>query len=274
MVTSDLFAQEPSNSPTSSAEGSRARTSQSRVLERVSMASAADYGRSSPELWARFDRATSSWRTSELSLLGDSPLFSETLPRSGMTRSGTLYRLRPLTRLIYASASGSSRTMLPTPTAGDANGSGSRNTPTSNANPGVSLTDWARGDGGMGRKMLPTPTATEYGTQNNGTRADGTTFATAGAPSLFTMARRGLLPTPRAAEYKGTGPIGSASHSHRLSRGYLDATMQERSGASGQLSPRFVEWMMGFPDEWTAIDSTAWATLSSRKLRKSSGEPS
>ena len=190
MATSDLFAQEPSSDPTLSAEGSRARISASRVLERVSVASAADYGRNTPELWATFDRATSSWRTSALSLLGGCPLFSETLPRSGMTRSGTLYRLRPLTRLIYASASGSSRTMLP---------------------------------------------------------------------------------TPRAAEYKGTGPIGSASHSHRLSRGYLDATIQDHTGVSGQLSPRFVEWMMGFPDGWTEIDSAAWEMLSSRRSRKCPG---
>lgn len=56
-----------------------------------------------------------------------------------------------------------------------------------------------------------------------------------------------LLPTPRASEWKGTGPLGSKSHLHRVSRGYLDATMQELSGTSGRLNPRFVEWVMGFP---------------------------
>jgi DNA (cytosine-5)-methyltransferase 1 len=41
--------------------------------------------------------------------------------------------------------------MWPTPTAGDANGSGSRNTATSKAHAGISLTDAVLGDGGRGR---------------------------------------------------------------------------------------------------------------------------
>jgi len=45
--------------------------------------------------------------------------------------------------------------MWPTPTAGDAKSSGSRNTATSKARPGVSLTDAARADGGKGRKESP-----------------------------------------------------------------------------------------------------------------------
>lgn len=51
--------------------------------------------------------------------------------------------------------------LLPTPTSSDANGSGSRNTATSNAHAGVSLTDWAREDGGTGR-LLPTPQAQDH----------------------------------------------------------------------------------------------------------------
>ena len=283
MVTFDLFAPAPSSESTSSAADSRARTSALPGAVRVSTASAADYGSSTPDSLASFDRATSSWRTSQLSLDGDSTAFSETLPRSGTMRNGTLYRLPPLVRLIAGIGSGSllptpcesnadrggggesrgpgggrggsggamlppppaasatnrqtryaqggmpltmAAQLLPTPTAGDATGSGSRNTPTSKAHPGVSLTDWALGDGGKGRRMLP---------------------------------------TPRAAEWKGVGPIGSKSHLHRLSRGYLDATMQERSGATGRLNPRFVEWMMGFPPGWTEVDSPASETRSSRK---------
>lgn len=53
------------------------------------------------------------------------------------------------------------RGLIPTPTASDANSSGSRNTATSKAHPGVSLTDWARGDGGTGR-LLPTPQAQDH----------------------------------------------------------------------------------------------------------------
>lgn len=49
---------------------------------------------------------------------------------------------------------------LPTPTAGDAKSSGSRNTPDSKAHPGVSLTDAVTTGNSKGR-MLPTPSAAD-----------------------------------------------------------------------------------------------------------------
>jgi len=45
---------------------------------------------------ASYDPATSSWRTSQRSLLEEWEPFSATFPRSGMTRSGTLFELRTL----------------------------------------------------------------------------------------------------------------------------------------------------------------------------------
>jgi hypothetical protein len=62
-----------------------------------------------------------------------------------------------------------------------------------------------------------------------------------------------MFPTPRAAEWKGVGPIGSKSHKHRLNRDYLDATVQEMEGVTGQLNPEWVEWLMGYPIGWTDL---------------------
>jgi len=48
---------------------------------------------------------------------------------------------------------------------------------------------------------LPTPTANQYGSTNNGKRGDGSTYKTAGTPSLTSMATSGELtmwPTPKA----------------------------------------------------------------------------
>lgn len=59
-----------------------------------------------------------------------------------------------------------------------------------------------------------------------------------------------LVPTPRASEAKGTGPLGSKSHNHMVERGYLNATMQEATGTSGPLSHQFTLEMMGFPTDW------------------------
>lgn len=55
--------------------------------------------------------------------------------------------------------------------------------------------------------LLPTPTASEYGTRNNGKRGDGSVFATAGAPSLSTMARKNQWPTPRSSDGTHGGRI-------------------------------------------------------------------
>jgi hypothetical protein len=99
------------------------------------------------------------------------------------------------------------------PTAGDAKASGSRNTESSNAHSGTSLTDWVRMDGGEGR----------------------------------------LWPTPRESEWKGTGPLGSKSQQHRADRFYLDAIAQERCQLTGSLNPEFVTWLMGFPLGWTEL---------------------
>lgn len=118
--------------------------------------------------------------------------YSGTLPRSGMCVNGRLFALAISERPISEIASGllptpsaatygtnqgggagrvgpirpSLETMarqglLPTPTAGDAKASGSRNTATSKAHPGVSLSDYVRQDGGTGR-LLPTPGFNDY----------------------------------------------------------------------------------------------------------------
>jgi hypothetical protein len=87
------------------------------------------------------------------------------------------------------------RKMRPTPTAGDAKASGSRNLEGSKAHAGVSLTDAVLYGGSTSARakappMWPTPTASPYGSRNNGDPHDGRTeYATKGAPSLDTMAR-------------------------------------------------------------------------------------
>lgn len=78
----------------------------------------------------------------------------------------------------------------------------------------------------------------------------------------------GLLPTPRASEWKGCGPKGSKSHAHWLSHFYLSAIVTD----SGKLNPTFAERMMGFPDGWTGLSASE--IPSSRKSPKSSGTQS
>lgn len=134
--------------------------------------------------------------------------------------------------------------------------------------------------------FLPTPTASSGGYNVGG----GSGRVGKERPSLATMARRGLLPTPLASagqrggrHVDARGREGGPSLSAICHRGLLAtptvAGNYNRAGASdssgdglatqmgGALNPRFLEWMMGLPDDWTA--SAYAATPSSRNKRRS-----
>ena len=82
-------------------------------------------GLSSAESFAEYDPSTSSWRTSQVFLDGDSEMFSETWPPSGTTRNGKAFPRVPLVPRTSGIASGYSpgtepeddKAMWPTPTA-------------------------------------------------------------------------------------------------------------------------------------------------------------
>lgn len=170
-------------------------------------------------------------------------------------------------------SSGMNRTELmqavrfwPTPTAGDAKGSGSRNLPGSKAHAGVSLTDFVRfGNSNTPRRsaMWPTPTATlgpNAGLVTSRKAKEGGTLVEA-------VSARTMWPTPAARDFR-----------YPNLRSY-----EERGGGAkgeqlpnvigGPLSPRWVEWLMGYPDEWTACDVSAMPS-SRRSSKKSAGRSS
>lgn len=117
--------------------------------------------------------------------------------------------------------------------------------------------------------LLPTPSATPYGSSQNegGVNHDR---PSRGTPSLETLAIKGrLLPTPTARDYKGPtvpNPQGNV--------GLPNALGQTRR----VLSPQFVEWMMGWPLNWTCVCGRCEViaceqseTVSSPKQRPSPG---
>lgn len=101
--------------PTASWADSPAKTS-ARWAERLALAAQrAAYGGSLHGSLAKFDHASSSWRTPQSSLDGASETFSGTWPDSGMMRSGTAFQLPTLAVVIDETGLG----LFPTPLASE-----------------------------------------------------------------------------------------------------------------------------------------------------------
>ena len=258
---------------TSSVAASPARTSASPAAASASTAPAPDFGSSSSASFAFFDRASSSWKTSQSCLL-ISDAFLDRWPSSGSMRSGTCsMRQRSVPR---TAASGCS--YLPTPLTSDAK-SGSeaghgRNTPqlrdlaarglwptpTVAGNYNRPYPGKASGTGLAFAVMYPTPTASDF--TSNRSKSPGAQVRM----TLEGMARTGRWPTPMAADAHG----GSRTKRERT----RDEGPDRKPGpnlrdlVAGQLNPTWVEWLMGLPLGWTDVDdehaSVALATASSR----------
>jgi hypothetical protein len=98
----------------------------------------------------------------------------------------------------------------------------------------------------VNQAMFPTPTAA----------------MNMNSPSMQKWAAHRNFATPCNREYRGAG------RSRMERRGEKNGeNLPQQIG--GSLNPTWVEWLMGFPLEWTALKH--WATRSSRKSRKSSG---
>lgn len=116
MMSQPSTASRGKESLTSSAVASLAKTSpapEPPMATKESKENGADYGVRWPASYAKWDAATSSWKTHQCSLLGGWEPFSETWPRWGMMHDGESYPLPPLAPPISESEFG----YLPTPDA-------------------------------------------------------------------------------------------------------------------------------------------------------------
>lgn len=209
-------------------EVSLARTFRSQAGAQELRGRARVFGQSTPVLLARLAPDGSSWRTSQLSLDGDCQLFSQTFPRSGMTRSGTAYRLRPLVPLTGGTGFGS----LPTPSASSY---GSNRSASEGARVRLSLESMAR------KNAWPTPRATDG---DKGGRGDLLAMVRTGKDS-----RRKNWPTPRTSDTNGPGRHGTGGPDPRTA-------VTETHPNNGSLNPTWVEWLMGFPLGWTDLEAS------------------
>lgn len=222
---------------------SRARTS---AVPDSAPASRADADPRSGGRWlasfGRWSPGTSSWRTSAVSLFGDSTSFSERWPTWGSMRNGVAYRREPWAPRTAVTASSS----WPTPNVADPRSSGRHTTTTGVMHPGTTLTDAAR-DLWATPRVSATRTSRKALTQKHWS-----------APSLEQMAElsRGELPrelvseaeltpqacriyspasarpTPVVSDWKGAGPLARRKESDDTL-----ATRAERYFHSGLQDP-------------------------------------
>ena len=252
--------------------------------------SAAGGGRESPAvnqdsglkwqgLLGKYDHATRSWKTAQCSLLEDLEQCLEIWPRWGLMRDGVSYQQQTLVRHISEKESGLLLN-FPTPTVmdstlsckGKAGAKGKHSVQLSHlATSGALITDnhWETQDKlrEMGmlsaaekRQRFPTITATANqlapsmqsryanpifptplatgGTERSGERA--------GTGGLDFMARTNKWPTPTLRDYKGMQGAGAQER-----KGNPTDTLPNVIG--GRLNPTWVEWLMGWPLEWTDL---------------------
>jgi hypothetical protein len=239
-ITPEAIAKAPTRFPnletqvalTLSAAVSPVRTSPTPARARELPASAAVYGKSTPELLARFDPDTSSWRTSQHCFIEGLETFSETFPRSGMMRNGTVFQLPPLVRLTAETASG----LWPSPQTSEAKSDTLNTNNRLEKGKQVMLCHAVR--------MWPTPTSRDW--------KDGSAQSCTNVPANALLGRVvHQWPTPG-----GIRPNDTDQISGRLA-----------NEIGGSLNPTWVEWLMGFPLGWT--DLKASATPSFRRSRKS-----
>jgi hypothetical protein len=252
---------------TLSAEGSPAKTSALPEKERDLQALEAASGGSSTGSLRRRSRSGSSRKTYQPFAVEDWTKFSGASLRSGTMRNGTVYPLQPLALLTAGTESGS----WPTPTTMDGL---APKTPKAivremtEVRPGrtapSNLRDqvtWGRTFDEVRQKLWPTPTA-------NSSNQCSVDAALREAERLHPQGRWTLMSQVAAEMVHGNRmwPTPDASpHKYRLA-GDSQQSRSLNGIHGGKLNPTWVEWLMGFPSDWTALSLSEMP--SSRKSRK------
>jgi len=229
------------------------------------------YSMNSSESYAWYDQDSSSWKTSQRSLITGWTSFSESFTRQGTMLNGHVFQrqwLEPVTSEIVGG-------QLPTPRAQEPG--------RTNIGYGDSLKEGVCKQIGIPTSkypnLLPTPLASDPERKakfkQGGTPLMGALLPTPtvcndsiyydNSPNKDKRHSKGLathvadqLPTPRASEWKGCGQVGSKSSLKWKEQGYLSGVLNEtcspQTGEATHLNPSFVEEMMAYPIGWTDLE--------------------
>jgi DNA (cytosine-5)-methyltransferase 1 len=194
-------------------------------------------GQSRPASLAKYDPATSSWRTAQCSLLGGLDVFSQTWPRWGTMRDGECWGHATPARPTNVTASGS----WLTPTKWDRKLAGEKETKM------MLLYEHGTNVPDTYKRLRSQVAARNWPTQSK-SDADGGPGSNGREGGLNLRAAVRVWPTPTKHDHKdcGTSPSQAGRNSQTLP-----------VAVGGQMNPTWVEWLMGWPLGWTDLRASA-----------------
>ena len=226
-----------------------AKTSAQPERVQASKASAVECGQKWPASSARYDHDLRLWKTAQCSLLEGLDVYSETWPRSGTMRAGECWaQLMPVLR-TSATVSG----LWLTPTCMNIEPTDNRRTKRAQYRATVGRQDSPGGlaEQVMTRKFWPTATARDWkgaNTEQGLTRKDGKS-------RMDQLANAVAWPTPNASDHIQRKTSASWKEKGRVN--YVLSNPEVTGVHGGQLNPTWVEWLMGWPLEWTDLKPLA-----------------
>jgi hypothetical protein len=181
--------------------------------------------------FAKYDPVTHSLRTHQCSLFEDSTEYCATLPKWGLMLNGELWEQQTLVQSTRGIESG----LSPTPPPPD---------------------NW------------PTPATKGYGHAAEGMvgnlieKIQQGVITKLEAEQMLSLPHlenhrtwKKKFPTPQASDHRDRGNMSNAVVQRRIAIGKQISLSQSVSLTSGQLNPMWVEWLMGFPRDWTNLSA-------------------
>ena len=186
-------------------------------------------GSSSTESFVSYDRATSSWRTSQACLLTGWEEFSEIWPKAGTMRSGKCYQ----------------RQMSEHPTSGGESG----------LLPAMTVS--RRGNKSYGPNAKYRPSLQEMAEKGRWPTPTSRDWKAPGPNGRWRMGKLQLDTLDRAVQHWPTPTVQMSrpdmNRQNRPASGSDDLGSVIKKQTGGQLNPTWVEWLMGFPLGWTDL---------------------